>query len=120
MPGIIKIKNRNAVFELKGVDKILALKSRLIIPLSHIKSVSTRKVNWRLFPKQLKIVGTGLPPFIKAGTFWDKKQGWLFYKMNDTNKVITVELKNERYKKIIFEVEDKEATAKELLAYLSH
>jgi len=40
------------------------------------------------------------------------KEGLLFYEMHDPDKCITVELENEKYKKVIFEVSDKEDTEK--------
>ncbi len=114
--GTIKVKSGHAIFELKGADRVWALKPRLVIPLKHIESVSTQKVDWALFPKQLRIGGTALPPLIKDGRYWDRKRGLMFYEMHNPDKVVTVGLKGERYKKIIFEVKDKEATAKKLLA----
>jgi hypothetical protein len=117
MPGKIKIEKGKVIFELKGVDKALAIKSKIVIPISHIKSVSTKKAEWGWF-RQLRIGGTGLAPLVKAGRFWDRKRGWLFYVMHHPERCVTVGLKNEKYRKIIFEVEDKAAVAKKLLASL--
>ncbi|MGI0133733.1 MAG: hypothetical protein ACREBW_02085 [Candidatus Micrarchaeaceae archaeon] len=116
MAGTVKVENGNAIFELTGADKILAIKSRLIIPLSHITSVSTERGDWNTF-QMLKVAGARLPGIVVDGRFISK-EGFLFYEMHDPDKVITVGLVDERYKKIIFEVDDKEATAKELLASL--
>ena len=110
MTGKINIENDNLVFILTGVDKVLALKSKLVIPLKHIKSVSTDIADWNYF-KMLKVSGTRIPKMVVDGMFLSK-EGLLFYEMHDPNKCITVELENEKYKKIVFEVSDKEATAK--------
>jgi hypothetical protein len=119
MPGKIKIEKGKVIFELKGVDKVLAVKSRLTVPIEHIKSVSTKKADWGFLRFQLRMGGTGIPLLVKNGRYWDRRRGWLFYVMRHPKRCVTVGLKNERYKKIIFEVEDKEKTAKKLLAYLS-
>jgi peptide methionine sulfoxide reductase MsrA len=38
----------------------------------------------------------------------------MFFEMHDPDKCVTVNLDHERYRKIVFEVEDKEATAKQI------
>lgn len=110
MAGKIDIENYNLIFILTGVDKVLALKSKLTIPLNHVKSVSIDKADWNYF-KMLKVMATRIPEVVADGIFVSK-EGFLFYEMHDPNKCITVELENEKYKKIIFEVSDKETSAK--------
>lgn len=110
MAGKISVENDNLVFMLTGVDKVLALKSKLMIPLKHVKSVSTAKADWNYF-KMLKVAGTRIPELVVDGRFLSK-EGLLFYEMHDPDKCITVELENERYKKVVFEVSDKADTAK--------
>ena len=112
MSGIVKIEGKNLVFEIHGVDVILALKRSITIPLEHVVSVSTDKVPWEPF-QQLKVAGTGLPGVIKDG-FYLSSDGLLFFEMHHPDKCITVTLNNEKYKKIIFEVQDKESTAKNI------
>ena len=56
------------------------------------------------------MAGTSLPGIIKDGMFLSK-DGLLFFEMHDPEKCITVSLKNDKYKKIIFEVQDKESAA---------
>jgi hypothetical protein len=110
MAGKIDIENDNLVFTLIGVDKVLALKSKLMIPLKHVKSISTATADWNYF-KMLKVMGARIPKVVVDGMFLSK-EGLLFYEMHDPNKCITVELENEKYKKVVFEVSDKETTAK--------
>jgi len=110
MSGTVKIEGKNIIFEIHGVDTILALKRSITIPLEHVVSVSTDKVPWAPF-QQLKVLGTGFPGVIKDGLFLSS-DGLLFFEMHHPDKCITVSLNNERYKKIIFEVDDKESVAK--------
>jgi hypothetical protein len=49
MAGKIDIENDNLVFTLVGIDKVLALKSKLTISLNHVKSVSTAAADWNYF-----------------------------------------------------------------------
>lgn len=110
MTGTIKIEDKNLVFEIHGIDIILAIRKSITIPLDHVLSVSTDDVSWEPF-QQLKIAGASLPGVIKDGIFLSK-DGLLFFEMHDPKKCITVSLNNEKYKKIIFEVQDKESAAK--------
>lgn len=109
MAGRIDIENDNLVFRLIGIDKVLAMKSELRIPLRHVKSVSTEKADWNYF-SMLKVVGTRVPGVLADGRFLSK-EGLLFYEMHNPDKCVTVELSDETYKKVIFEVDDKEVTA---------
>jgi hypothetical protein len=108
--GKIEIDGKNLVFEIKGIDVILAIRRTITIPLDHVVSVSTEKVPWAVF-QQLKLGGTNVPGIVKDGTYLTG-DGLMFFEMHHPDKCITVTLNHETYKKIIFEVEDKEATAK--------
>ena len=112
MSGSVKIEGRNIVFEIHGIDTILALKRSITIPLEHVISVSTDKVPWNPF-QQLKVAGTSFPGIIKDGLYLSN-DGLLFFEMHHPDKCITVSLNNEKYKKIIFEVYDKEYVAKSI------
>ncbi|MDE1769454.1 MAG: hypothetical protein KGI28_02730 [Thaumarchaeota archaeon] len=117
MSGTIKIEGKNLIFEIHGIDVILAIRKSITIPLEHVVSVSTDKVSWEPF-QQLKVAGTSLPGVIKDGMFLST-DGLLFFEMHNTDKCITLSLNNEKYKKIIFEVEDKEFVAKTIRSALS-
>ena len=110
MSGKIKIEENNLVFEISGIDIILAIRRTITIPLEHVVSVSTEKIPWAIF-QQLKMLGSNLPGIVKDGTFLTG-DGIAFFEMHHPDKCITVILNHELYKKIIFEVEDKDAAAK--------
>lgn len=110
MAGTVKIESNSLVLEIHGVDVLLTMRKNITIPLSHVLSVSTEKVSWEPF-KQLKIAGASLPGVGKDGMFLSK-EGLLFFEMHNPEKCITISLDNEKYKKIIFEVQDKESAAK--------
>jgi hypothetical protein len=110
MSGEVKIENGNLVFEIHGIDEILSIKRSISIPIKKIVSVSTERVPWEPF-RQLRVAGTSLPGVIKEGRFLSS-DGLMFFEMKDPDKCITVTLDHEHYKKIVFEVNDKESTAK--------
>jgi len=110
MTGTVRIQGEEVVLQLHGADEILAFKRSFTIPLKDVLSVSTDKVSW-VNLGQLRLVGTSIPGVVKDGRF-ASSDGWIFYEMHDPDKCITLELKDEAYKRIVFQVEDKEAAAK--------
>ncbi|MFW9943215.1 MAG: hypothetical protein ACFFFT_19415 [Candidatus Thorarchaeota archaeon] len=112
MVGKIRIDNSDLVFELHGIDTILSIKRKIRVPLKHVTSVSTERVT--LKPKfQMRLVGARLPTIIKDGRFLTS-EGMMFFEMHNPDKCITVSLNHEHYKKIVFEVDNKEAMAKKI------
>lgn len=109
MPGDVRIEGENLVFELLGIDKIFAFKDRVTISLRNVVSVSTETIKWHP-PSRLRAGATVLPG-IKDGTFVTK-DGFEFYHLRNPKRCITIELENEHYRRIIFEVKDKHAVAK--------
>jgi len=108
MVGTVTIEGDQVVFELHGTDKFLAMKKRLAVPIEHIKSVSTENVNWG--PYSHPRTGSQIPGKVKDGSF-RTSDGLIFFEMHQPDKCVTVTLEEEKYQKIIFEVDDKEATA---------
>ena len=110
MSGTVMIEGDQLVFEIHGIDQILSIKRGISVPLEHVLSVSTADPGWE-FLKQVKVGGANIPGVIKDGRFLSS-EGYMFFEMHDPDKCITVTLDHETYKKIVFEVEDKEAAAR--------
>lgn len=103
MVSIEKV-NDNFVFELKGMHKLWALTSRLVIPASNISNAHNdfSTVGWW---KGWRAPGTSIPFILTAGTFHldgDK----IFWDVMHQDKSIIVELHDEEYKRLIIEVAD--------------
>jgi len=106
----ISVGKDAVAIKLSGAKKVLAIKSKIIIPLENITKVSTEQVKPLWFP-ELR-VGAHLPGVFMAGTFWLRKGGKTFYYAKDFSNCITLTLKNHDYKKVILDVgRDKEALA---------
>ena len=100
----ISIANRKMIIELKGWDKLWALKSRLEIPVEHVKSVRADSQIAR-HSTGVRTLGTHVPGVITAGTF--RQDGdRVFWNVHDPEKVIVIELHDERYAKLVIEVAD--------------
>jgi hypothetical protein len=109
LSGTVRIEGDEVVLEIHGVDEILSIKRSIHIPLKHILSVSTEDIPWNVF-KAMKVAGADIPHVVMDGSFLSK-EGMIFFEMHHPESCITINLDHERYKKVVFEVEDKESTA---------
>ena len=87
------------VVEVQGWDKLWSLKSRLEIPLENVVDVRPAD-EWA---GGVRLLGTHVPGVITAGTFL-QEGSWVFWDIHDPAKAIAVDLRDERYSKLIIEV----------------
>ena len=91
--------------EVKGWDKLWALKSRLEIPLANIRGVRADPRVARGWWKGIRAPGTHIPGVIVAGTFYqDGKR--IFCDVHNAENTIVLDLTDERYDQLIVEVAD--------------
>jgi hypothetical protein len=106
----VSIEGTTAVFAVQGFfHKLWALRSRLEIPLAHIKDIHadpSLKIGWF---HGLKMFGTNVPNFFRAGTYY-KDGGWVFWDVRHADKAVVIELQDEKFKRLVVEVRDPEAT----------
>ncbi|MDB5731095.1 MAG: hypothetical protein JWQ03_990 [Variovorax sp.] len=101
----ISIQGAVAVFEVQGLHRLWALKSRLEIPLQHIRGVRADPGIAHGWWKGFRLPGTHVPGVIIAGTFYrDGKR--IFWDVHRAERAVVVELANERYDALIVEVAD--------------
>ena len=113
----ISVDDDHLVVSITGIDRILALKSELRIPLSHIRSVSARPEVARSWFHGLRIVGTSLPGVVRAGTFYTG-DGKAFFDIHDPDRTIELDLDHESYKQAIVQVDDPDAAVARIQAAL--
>src|SRR5690242_15928637 len=101
----INIDGSTAIFEVEGWDKLWSFKSRLEIPVAHIRN-AYRDPNCTIeWFDSLKLMGTSVPYIFRAGTFY--QQGDLvFWDVHNVENTIVVELDHEHFAKLIIEVAD--------------
>ncbi|MEU0553203.1 hypothetical protein [Dactylosporangium maewongense] len=100
----VSIDSGNLVVEMEGLDKLWALKSRLEIPLANVRGATADPGMVRQ-PKGIRTAGTHLPNVITAGTFrLDGEK--VFWDVRDAEKAIVVELADERYARLVIQVDD--------------
>jgi hypothetical protein len=87
----------------RGIDRILALRSELSVPLAHIRAVTIRPAEARGWFHGLHF-GTSLPGVVTAGTFLTG-DGLVFWDVHDPDRTIAIDIEHELYKRVIVEVE---------------
>jgi hypothetical protein len=109
----VEIQDDRLVARIQGLDHVLALRSELSIPLTHVRgaAVSPPEVRkrWRN-PLRVKVLATDLPYVVMAGSFIFLDGEHAFWDVHDPDRTIVVELDHERFAKLVLEVEDPQAT----------
>ena len=99
---------------IQGFDRVLALKSELAVPLSHVKGaeVSPPEVRKR-WGNLLRAhtPGTDLPFVKMAGSFMFLDGEHAFWDVRDPDRSVVITLEHERFARLVLEVDDPEATA---------
>ena len=104
----VTIEGSNAIFEVEGWDKLWSLRSRLTIPLDHIKGVRADDDAAKGWWHGVKLGGADLPGVITAGTFY-RKGKLVFYDTHKPEQTIVVDLTHDEYEQLILQVRDPNA-----------
>ena len=92
-----------------GMDRLWALRSRLEIPLSHVSGAEADPEVAGRWWQGIRSGGTQVPGVITAGTFHQEGER-VFWDVHDPEKAIVIRLRDERYARLVIEVEDPPAT----------
>lgn len=103
----ISVQGQDLVVEMTGLDKVWSLKSKLTIPLAHVRG-ATVDPGILGEPKGIRAPGTHLPGVITAGTFHQDGEK-VFWAVRDALKAVVVELADEHYTRLVVEVDDPRA-----------
>jgi hypothetical protein len=110
----VRIEGQNLKVTISGWDAIWALKRGLTIPLNHVVGASVQPVSNKL---GFKVAGTGIPGGLKAGWFRAKGENefWLAHKRTEA---LEITLRDEKYARLMLQVEDPQATAETINAFI--
>lgn len=103
----LSIHDDTLVVFVLGSHKVFALKSQLLVPLSHVRSARHDPEYAERWWHGIKLPGTDIPGFFVAGTF-RTTDGWRFWDVRHTENAVTIELHDDHLAEIIVEVEDPE------------
>ena len=100
----VRIDSANLVVAIDGFARLLALKRRLRVPLTHVRGATSDPGIVRE-SKGWNAPGARLPGFGAAGTFRHEGER-VFWDVRHPQKAIVIELEHEHYQRVIVEVED--------------
>lgn len=104
----VSADTRTVRFEMRGLDKLWALASRIEVPADTVRSArgedrrALRRLGWR--------VGTHLPGWIKAGRYRSRGRT-SFWNVHRARRVLVVDLEGARFDRVVVEVDDPDAAA---------
>jgi hypothetical protein len=98
------------VVHVQGMDQLWALKSRLEIPLAHVVGAEVDPEIAREWHKGIGAGGTHVPGVVTAGTFYQEGER-VFWDVHDPEQTVVIQLRDERYARLVIEVENPHATA---------
>ena len=98
------------IVHVRGMDHLFALRSRLEVPLSHVEGAEADPQEARRRWHGIMERGIWVPGSITAGTYYQEGE-LVFWDVHDPEKTVVIRLKDERYRRLVIEVEDPEATA---------
>jgi hypothetical protein len=101
----LSISDGKLSLHVRGADKLWAFKSSLEIPLAHIAGVQADSEVARGWWHGIRMPGTNLPGVITAGTFYQDGNR-VFWDVHNPEKTIVINLHDERYNKLVVEVDD--------------
>ena len=104
----VTVDNNHVVFNVVGLHKLLSFKDEIRVPKEHISKAHNYRKTMPLW-KGWRMPGTHVPFVIAAGTFYQRGQK-NFWDVVKQRNAIVVELKDEKYKNLIIEVENPEET----------
>ncbi|MBW4565385.1 MAG: hypothetical protein KME32_30740 [Mojavia pulchra JT2-VF2] len=111
--------NENLQIEWEWYEQLLAFNfnGAFVIPLNHIKAVSTAQPesSWL----DIRNPGSFIPGIIKAGSYYSSK-GKEFWYVTQDQHYLTLELKDESFKRIILTIEENQVWLESINQYISN
>jgi hypothetical protein len=99
---------------IEGIDKILAFKGSIEIPLEHVTGVSLHPSGARDLHAVVRGPGTSIPGVITAGSYYLADESCLFVDVHNASQTIRIDLDHEDYAALVIDVADPSATVAEI------
>jgi hypothetical protein len=104
----IELTPDTLIVHLEGIHRIWALKSRLNIPLSHVRHAAAGSATPPAPPRGTR-VGTRVPGLINAGVF--RSQGRkVFWDAHHPARSVVIDLTGDEFDQLVIEVQDPQVT----------
>ena len=100
------------------VDRVLALKSTVSVPLTHVSAIDQDVAEAGVVFHGLKLPGTGIPGVVTAGSYL-KSGEWTFWDVHDPAMAVIIRLHDEHYSRLVVGVDDPAATVAKVRAAIA-
>lgn len=105
--ALLRIDGDDLVVVMEGLNKLWSFKGSLTIPLANVRG-ATADPGIATDPKGVRAPGSHVPGLITAGTFHQDGER-VFWDVRDASKAVVVELADERYARLVLQVDDPRA-----------
>jgi hypothetical protein len=113
----LQVVGDRLVIELRGWHVMVALRQRLEVPLAHVVAAHPDPGLTLGFFDRFKLVGGYWPGCFAVGTFVERGD-LVFFDVHDPARALVIELQREPYRRLVVEVPDPDATAREIRRHL--
>jgi len=114
----LKMENGQVLLEVRGWSRVLTLKHRLQFPYVAVRDIHRAGPDLvRRLGRGLRLMGINLPGVLTAGTFHHRRH-YSFWDVRNPSRAVVVELAGERYFQLVVEVENPDATIREMRSAL--
>ena len=104
----VTVAGNDLVVHVEGWHKLWAFKSRISVSLDHVRGARADPDIVRGW-KGWRAPGTYLPGVIVAGTYHRHGER-IFWDVRDPSKAVVIELEDEKYSRLVVEVDDPQGT----------
>jgi phage terminase large subunit-like protein len=110
----VEVGRQELYVEMQGLDKLWSLHSKLEIPLAHVAGARVDPDEARQASGTgIKAGGARVGDHLVAGTF--RQEGaYVFWDVHDLDRSVIIDLHDERYARLVLEVDDPAAVAAEI------
>lgn len=107
----IEVSESELSVELSGVSTVLALRSHLTVPLSEVEGAAVMSLEQaRSEGVGIKVPGVRIPGVFRAGSY-RTGDSWQFWYVGQPDRVLVIDLADDRYERLVLEVDDPDAEA---------
>jgi hypothetical protein len=105
----VEVTGGELIVTVQGFDRVLALKSEIRVPLQHVISAESGQGDASNWFHGVRAPGTNLPGVVVAGTFYWHGE-CAFFDVHHADRAVAINLRDEKYQRLIVEVDDPAAT----------
>jgi hypothetical protein len=101
----IELTPEKLVVHMERADKLWALKRQLEIPRAHVVGAEPAEDEARRWIHGIRVGGAHVPGVFSAGRFYEHGQ-LVFWDVHRPERAIAIKLKDDRYSRLVIEVDD--------------